>query len=349
MKASALFTYPVKIEASAERSTPVAINISNTSSTPVLNEFVSPQLPEIMSSHSLPLVPSNPGDPKASAPAPRVRRFSFHLFFFSRPHHTHEDHKPALSTVQDHEKKVHAAAALSKRLVKISTSKADKRARKSALVVQRLIVGPSSAASPKLTAAVAKPQLNKIKSQLIKPKSANKVIAQLRSLPVMEASSDGVYKETHAPQGPIHAVCLEHTDPEEEELHFAQLTRDTAGQDFAFQSFGIPGVASASLDKLNSLFNDMRIVDLLTAPDLGLGQPGDGEGLLAGAIPTAETVLRGMKEITPQLMALGFATGRAVHPDHAGSLHIDIFCNLLILYSSGVYPPTDRMSVLTCE
>jgi len=63
---------------------------------------------------------------------------------------------------------------------------------------------------------------------------------------------------------------------------------------------------------------------------LGLGQAGDESGLLAGALPTAETVMNGIVQITPQLMALGYATGKTIIPDH-----------------HGIYPPTDRISILT--
>jgi len=75
---------------------------------------------------------------------------------------------------------------------------------------------------------------------------------------------------------------------------------------------------------------NLHVVSLFTAPNLGLGQPGDGQGLLAGAIPTAETVINGVEQMTPQLMALSYATGLPAFPDH-----------------KGIYPPTDRMSVLT--
>ncbi|KAG6805663.1 hypothetical protein H0H92_014527, partial [Tricholoma furcatifolium] len=60
----------------------------------------------------------------------------------------------------------------------------------------------------------------------------------------------------------------------------------------------------------------MNIVSLFTAPGLGIGQPGDGEGVLAGAVPTAETVINGFEQITPQLMALGYATGKSIMVDH---------------------------------
>ncbi|KAF8070180.1 hypothetical protein FPV67DRAFT_1005656 [Lyophyllum atratum] len=266
-------------------------------------------------------------EPPASIP-PQVsfRRFSLRNFSFTR---SQEEHKLALSAVQEHEKKAHAVAAFSKRAAKPRLSSSDKLAKKSALVVRSLIIGPS-AASPKVTPANAKPQLSKIKSQLMKPKSANKLIAELRALPVSNELAGG--KGTSAatahlatPQGPIHAVCLEHPDAEVDKLHFATLNQ-ISEENVQTSLFG----GSASIDQVTAMFSQMNIVSLVRSPDLGLGQPGDGDGLLAGAVPTAETVLKGIEQITPQLMALGYATGRAVLPDH-----------------QGVYPPTDRMSVLT--
>ncbi|GLB37104.1 hypothetical protein LshimejAT787_0401550 [Lyophyllum shimeji] len=266
--------------------------------------------------------------PEASAsdrPQIAFRRFSLRNFSITR---SHEDRKPALSAVQEHDKEAQAAASFSKRSAKARVSSSDKRAKESALIVRSLIVGPS-AASPKVTPANAKPQLKKVKSQLMKPKSANKVIAHLRALPISDASIGG--KESSAggtvhaaTQGPIHAVCLEHPDAVEDKLHFASLNKTSDGVQTSL--FG----GSASIDQLTTIFDQMNIVNLVKAPDLGLGQPGDGEGLLAGAVPTAETVINGIEQITPQLMALGYATGRAVVPDHRG-----------------IYPPTDRMSVLT--
>ncbi|KAJ7188270.1 hypothetical protein C8R46DRAFT_878555 [Mycena filopes] len=233
-------------------------------------------------------------------------------------------HKPILSEAQVHEKQKKASAANSFRWSKPLSSNSDKRAKESALILRTLIVGPSSNdyATPKLTKAVAKPQLGKVKSQLMQPNSANRVIAQLRALPVLDDAAGKVV----LPSAPIHAVCLALPDAEEHELHFVQLTPDANINSSKF----VPNVASASLDRLTRTFSEMHIVDLITAPDLGLGQRGDGKGLLAGAVPTAETIITGIEQITPQLMALGYATGRAVLPDH-----------------KGVHPPTDRISVLT--
>ena len=275
---------------------------------------LSPASPKVTSDQSTPL-----------RPTPEIRRFSFRTFSFTR---THEDHKSALSTIQDHEKKTHAAAAFSKRLAKPASSKSDRRAKESALIVRSLIVGPSATPSPTITKAIAKPRLSKIKSQLMQPKSANKVIAQLRALPVSDElmdAKDGKRTAVGA-GGPIHAVCLAHTDVEEQELHFAQLTKEDEDQVLEVRSLYLPGVATASVDKLTRMFSEMHIVNLIKSPDLGLGEPGDGEGILAGAVPTAETVIRGVEQITPQLMALGFATGRAMVPDHNG------WCRLCLGY-----------------
>lgn len=256
---------------------------------------------------------------------PEIRRFNFRSFSFV---YGHEEHKPALSTGEDHEKKVRAAAAFSKRLATPLTMTSDKRAKESALIVRSLIIGPSSIspASPKspTTMGIAKPQLSKIKSQLMQTKSANKLIAQLRSLPISEVlvgekDENGQSVMARA-RGPIHAVCLEHPDAEEHELHFAKLEKEVDKTQLVMGSFDVPSVANASVETLTNMFKDMHIVSLISAPDLGFGQPGDGDGILAGAVPTAETVIKGVEQITPQLMALGFATGKLVYPSHQGEL-----------------------------
>jgi hypothetical protein len=56
-------------------------------------------------------------------------------------------------------------------------------------------------------------------------------------------------------------------------------------------------------------------------------------------------------QITPQLMALGYATGKACLPDHTGACMRSLLNTALshIFSLTGVYPPTDRISVLTCK
>ncbi|KAK7045570.1 hypothetical protein VNI00_007402 [Paramarasmius palmivorus] len=303
---------------------------------PVVEPTSAPPPAEVGSSQPAPAptpadvpLPLSPVTSQTSEAGPKHdgRRFSFRTFSFTPA--AHNKHKYTLSSVEEHQKKEKAHAALSKRLAK-PMSRSEKRAEESALLVRTLIVGPSKA-SPSVSAITAKPQMSKLKSQLLKPKSANKVINHLRNLPV----ADDVHPEHTHPRGkgcsPIHAVCLEHTDVEEHDMHFAKLSSSSKDEASASEStFGIAQFASAPVDKLTELLSEVRVVDFIATPDFGLGQPGDGKGILAGAVPTAETVLNGIQQITPQLMALGYATGQAIFPDHAG-----------------IYPPTDRMSVLT--
>lgn len=241
-----------------------------------------------------------------------IRRFSFRSFIRKQP----TEAKPILSAVAEHDKRDRAAQAASVRNQQAHLSKDDKRARRSALAVRSLIIGPTTA-EPRLTTALAKPQLNQIKSQLMKPKSANKVIAHLRHLPAVHEPSDVITFGFHPP---IHAVCLEHTDHEEHLLHFAKLPPSDRPRGLLNANIEMVNVASAPIDALSDMFNDMHVINLINSPDLGLGQPGDGNGILAGALPTAETVIEGMKQITPQLMALGYATGKAFTPDHSGAV-----------------------------
>lgn len=336
---------PPSQEVSQLQMTPPTDTSSNTSSEDASQ--LSPPSPEHV--HLPPAITSEQKEAAAKLKRPTdARRFSFRSFSFVNLNEQ-EEHKPALSTIQDHEKKAQASAAFTRRLARPMSTTSDRRAKESALIVRSLIIGPTvSAATPQTTRAVAKPQLSKVKSQLMQPKSANKVIAQLRSLPATDALSGKDGKKdvvTPASKGPIHAVCLAYTDAEEHELHFAQLIKSPTAE-----ALEVSGIAAVSIETLTSLFKEMHIVNLMTAPNFGLGEPGDGAGILAGAVPTAETIIDGIQEITPQLMALGYATGKAVLPDHTGSFIRFIVAKslLTVVLVTGVHPPTDRMSVLTC-
>ncbi|KAH8119499.1 hypothetical protein DFH11DRAFT_1565361 [Phellopilus nigrolimitatus] len=255
----------------------------------------------------------------AERPMSAPKRFSF------RSAGLFHGQKNVVTRDQDaskHQKAEAAAkrASLSSMLPFPRSQVVDRRVQNDALAVQRLIVGSTAGSPPNAKARpVSRSQLTKIKSDLMQPKSANRLIAKLRELPMPDGPVADKKSDT-APTaktcGPIHAVCLESTEAEVREKHFSKL--------------GAESVASASLEALTSLFNELHIVDLISAPDFGLGQPGDGPGILAGAVPTAETVIEGVVKLTPQLMALGYATGKAALPDH-----------------TGVHPPTDRMSVIT--
>ena len=237
-----------------------------------------------------------------SQPGKVSRRFSRRSFTFGRKQSI-KNASP--STIEGRDEQ---APKTAQKQPQQKVSKSDKLAKQSALAMRSIVVGSASEA-PKVSAADLKPELKKIKTQLLEPKTANKLITQLRQLPALD--------ENHS-TGPIHAVCLGHSDADENTLYFSKLVSDTPGSVSGdVSTFAFPDI-SDSFDKLAKLYQDMHVIDLIKVSDFGLGQPGNGEGLLAGALPTAQTVLEGVRQITPELMALGFATGKAITPDHTG-------------------------------
>ena len=247
-----------------------------------------------------------------------TRRFSLRSLNFTRK--DQEVHNTALPAIQEQEKREDSSIPSNK--VTVSTS--DKRAKVSALALRSLIVGPTSALASQNTPGLTTPNLANIKSQLLQPKTANKVIANLKDLP---ASDDPLHADKSGAKGPIHAVCLAYTDAEADALYFSKLISLSGDRSRDITASGLPSMLSVPIDKISALFNEMHIIDLVNAPDfVGLGQPGDGPGILAGALPTAETVIEGVERITPELMALGFATGKAINPDHSGILLIYASC-----------------------
>ncbi|TFK54334.1 hypothetical protein OE88DRAFT_1695658, partial [Heliocybe sulcata] len=302
-------------------------------SSPSANVTQAPSEPAAVTSPSLSSAPTPQPvhySPKAKPHPPPAdsRRFSFRgltLFGGARV-----DHRQQLSAVDERSKKDKAAEAYTKYSVKQSSS--DRRAKESALVVRSLIVGPSSITpSSAMVKAVTKPQVKKVKAQLLEPKSANRVIAQLRQLPLTEgplASGPSKSDSRAKNHGPIHAVCLPYSDTEAQERHFSRLSKDTSVEP------NIPSVMAGNIESVTSAFKNVQLVNLLAKGglDMGISSPvgSPTEGILSGALPSPETVIDGITQITPQLMNLGFATGKAIVPDH-----------------TGVYPPTDRMSVIT--
>lgn len=204
-----------------------------------------------------------------------------------------------------------------------SPSKSERRAKESAEIVRTLIIGPNSISPASKKSPLSKGQLEKVKSELAKPKSANKLISQLRNLDLVADGSAPLPvapKPSQSPtncktHGPIHAVCLDETDEDVEKHHFAQLKPDAPSE--AVDLFVAESVVTANMDSVNSILGNLRIVDLV-GTDFGFGQPTTGLGIFAGAVPTAETVLTGIKLLTPQLMSLGYVTGQSIMPDHKG-------------------------------
>ncbi|KAI0363332.1 hypothetical protein BV20DRAFT_1031495, partial [Pilatotrama ljubarskyi] len=298
----------------------------------------------------------------AQEPTPRSqKRFSWRSLVHPKGV---QDHKPSLPPPREEAAK-EATARQEYVERQIVRSRSEKRAHQSALVVRELIVGPfatPTAAPPKSAKVSASgvtslQKIQKVKAQLLEPKSAQKVIAQLRDLPtsdvpVLVGRTKAGEPVKSLPKGPIHAVCLPYTDAEAHEKHFCKLDKLEAAEapapagspsaspkakerslDVSTTSTATAGIASVtatSYEKLKEVFSDLDIVSLITAPDLGLGQPANGPGLFSGALPSADAIVDGIEQVTPQLMALGYATGKAILPSHAG-----------------IYPPTDRMSVIT--
>ena len=338
--------------------TTVSVLVDSGTETPSAREEEQSPVP------SSPSVPDAMATPHTEEPTSRPRperRFSWRTLVQPR---ASLDHKIAPPTLREEaEKEVTARREYTER--RILRARSDKRAHESAMVVRELIVGPfampSSAAPPKsfkvaVAAVPPRQKVSKVKAQLLEPKAAKKVIAQLRQLPssdvpvVVGKTSSG--EEIKAlSRGPIHAVCLPYTDAEAHEKRFSKLDKvpvsspsspgaspKTTTRELNLSAMssstleGITSVTASSYEKLKEMLSDLDVVSLITVPDLGLGQPGDAPGLLSGAVPTAKAVIEGVEQITPQLMALGYATGKSILPSHAG-----------------VYPPTDRMSVITCK
>lgn len=120
----------------------------------------------------------------------------------------------------------------------------------------------------------------------MRPTIANRLIRQLRDLPLVGQAK---------PSGPIHAVCLSDTDAEEHRLHFSKLEASASAS-------GAPSVAESNNTQIAKMFGSTQLINLVTAPDMGLGQPATGNGIFAGAIPSAGSIIKGLEEVTPQLV-----------------------------------------------
>lgn len=290
----------------------------------------------------------------------RTRRLSFQSFSFGQSKNKH----PAehISHAKQVEKQEAAEEALKER--KLVLTRDGRKVDKAAAALATIILGPvhmvaSTAASvttySKKPFQSSKPKLagpqtiQKVQNQLLTPKQANKVIAKLRTIDPAEESpelpphkhSQSQHLRTRKPgERPIHAVCLDCTDEEADEHHFSKLatTQEVEMRNSRKHPAPAPSPKSgetsfafADITTIVPVLRSMKLVTLVTAPDLGFGQPPDSPGLLAGSVPSVQSFADGLQEMTGQLMALGFATSKVVYPNH-----------------TGVYPPTDRMSVLTC-
>ena len=287
----------------------------------------------------------------------RTRRLSFQSFSFGQSKNKH----PAehISHAKQVKKEGAAEEALKER--KLASTREGRKIDKAAAALATIILGPvymvtstaaSVASSSKKPFQPPKPKpggpqtIQKVQNQLLTPKEANKVIAKLRTINPEESPNPPTHKHPqlqHAHphkdgERPIHAVCLDCTDEEAAKYHFSKLAttpevemRNSREGPAPSPTPSETSFAFADITTIVPVLRSMKLVTLVTAPDLGFGQPPDTPGLLAGSVPSAQAFAEGLQEVTGQLMALGFATSKVVFPNH-----------------TGVYPPTDRMSVLTC-
>jgi hypothetical protein len=178
-----------------------------------------------------------------------------------------------------------------------------------------LLLGPRAPDSGPSTAA-----LHQVKASLLDPSSSKQVISLLHDLPASESKSPSKLVEVAptAPTAPIRVICLDCNDEEANEKWFSKLPLSTVPTRAGAQDFTVPSVADADVKSLESFFKKVQIVNLVQAPDLGIGQPTDGKGILAGCIPTARAISLGLSKASEQLIGLGFASTAAVWPSHAG-------------------------------
>jgi len=60
---------------------------------------------------------------------------------------------------------------------------------------------------------------------------------------------------------------------------------------------GISPKESTPIDVITDTFENLHIVNLFTVPDLWLGESADGEGILTGALPSAQTVFLAVHQL----------------------------------------------------
>lgn len=213
----------------------------------------------------------------------------------------------------------------------------DQDAQQSAHTVRFLIAGPAAKGRPTpVKGAIPHAQFNKVKADLTQEKSANLIIAKLRMLPPsgdMGDSSAAAGKNQNG-SGPIRAVALPYTDEEADRRHFSNLGSAAPKPDQSAASASVTtmktsapntqkassksevtSVVTQAVGEVSELLSHINIVSLVTTPALGLGQSVEGPGLLSGALPTAETILKGIEELTPEIMSLAYATGHEIRPD----------------------------------
>ncbi|ORY33356.1 hypothetical protein BCR39DRAFT_519394 [Naematelia encephala] len=204
-----------------------------------------------------------------------------------------------------------------------------RRATKAAIALRELILEPSAGSeslSPS-TRTTTLPRLRekdveRLRTQLLKPSEAGAVIQQARTLPV------------RARQGvePMRAVCLDCGDGQAEQLIRGARQRHAQEKHLAehrFSTIKSPPLPLARLPVLLSLLQPKEYQHVDTTIPLGLFLPASAMSLhrpLAGALPSAETLRRGFDALLNAESKVYLYEG----PSHAG-----------------ISPPVDRLSIYT--
>ncbi len=109
----------------------------------------------------------------------------------------------------------------------------------------------------------------------------------------------------------------------------------------------LPPSAPVHLQKLSGTTN-AAANKVLTGPNTKDSTDAESVSMINGIGSRMEMVL-GFFKIMPELMGLGYATGKAVQPDHTGK-SLPIFSAKLVNIAScrtGLHPPLDHMSGIT--
>lgn len=166
--------------------------------------------------------------------------------------------------------------------------------------------------------------LKEVKASLLDQHFAKQIISQLHNLPIhgIESTPSSDLEKPRAATAPIHAICLDITDELANEKWFSKLPHSSISKTQGGSSSTAPSVAQADVKSLESFLSQVQIINIVQAPDFGIGQPVEGKGLFSGSIPTAHDLSDGLSKATEQLMTFGFASTAAVWPNHSGILSL---------------------------
>jgi hypothetical protein len=246
-------------------------------------------------------------------------------------------------------------------------------------------LSPSGASlSPKVRANKLASSQTKIAPQLLREDKANKVISEIRQLsPLVQSEHSAILRSSSSTQistialhtstepPAVHGVCLEETDEEAEANVFSKLgpTTSLAALPLSPSTPSPTTTISASINTLADVLGQLKLVNFLqhgptnatTVPKSPseneprasteaepLAQRKDlasvGKDVtLMGALPSPAVVAHGVNNMATQLIALGLGDPKSMLAPTAPDL------NGLLPDHTGVHPPTDRMSVITCE